>query len=216
MKRNVRFYFSFRSPYSWIATRMLAERSPATLQLLEYIPLWEPDAVSEQLLRDRGAESTLLYTTMSRAKHLYILQDIRRLTTKLGYEMAWPVDIDPWWERPHLAYLVARQCGKGPEFFKAVYRARWTQGADICTEQVIRELAIEAGVEPDPIANAPGDPEIRREGVDGLYRAYHDGVFGVPFFIHKFEKYWGVDRVDAFLAGLASVAAKEVVEHEVR
>jgi hypothetical protein len=31
---------------------------------------------------------------------------------------------------------------------------------------------------------------------------YRDGVFGVPFFVHGFDKFWGLDRVGGFVASL--------------
>jgi 2-hydroxychromene-2-carboxylate isomerase len=204
MKQQPRFYFSFRSPYSWIAARMLAERSPA--QKLEYIPYWSPDTYSQQLLHARGGKT--LYVDMSKEKHLYILQDIRRLTRKLGYQMAWPIDRNPWWDLPHLAYLRACRLGKGPEFFWAVHRSRWERAEDICSNAVLRQLADETGIDADELASAPDDADIRAQGVDALYRAYNDGVFGVPFFIHRFEKFWGVDRIEDFITSLAQGGLK--------
>ncbi len=196
--RGARFYFSFRSPYSWIAARLVAERLGPQAGRLRHIPYWEGDGVTRELLRQRGAE--ILYAPMTRQKHLYILQDVKRLTRHLGYAHVWPLDQDPWWERPHLAYLAARRRGKGAEFLEAAYRARWEEGRDICAADTLRALAEEVGLEPDALAAAPDDPDLRREGVDGLLEAYREGVFGIPFFASGFEKFWGVDRLAAFLA----------------
>ena len=44
---------------------------------------------------------------MSRAKHRYLLLDIKRLADREGLPFAWPIDIDCWWELPHLAWLHA-------------------------------------------------------------------------------------------------------------
>ncbi len=202
MKRYVaQFYFAFRSPYSWIASRLLEERFPNALDRLDYVPFFGPDAHSLELLHNLGGE--FLYTPMSKAKHLYILQDIKRLTAKLGYQMAWPIDQDPWWDLPHLAYVMARRLGKGQEFLQAAYRARWERGEDICTAPVIRTLAAEVKIDPEVLVTAPDNPEIRAEGAKALYRAYENDVFGIPFFIFKHEKFWGVDRVEDFAARFA-------------
>lgn len=198
MKLSPRFYFSFRSPYSWIGARILAERSLG--QTVEYIPYWPADVHTQQLLHERGGK--LLYTDMSKEKHYYILQDIKRLTRKLNYQMAWPIDRSPWWDLPHLAYLHAYRVGKGQEFFWAVHRARWERAEDICNIAVIRRLADETGIDADELSAAPDDPNIRAQGADALYRAYKDGVFGVPFFIHHFEKFWGIDRIEDFVTSL--------------
>src|SRR5262249_45675056 len=144
----------------------------------------------------------ILYAPMSRQKHLYILQDINRIATALGYRHAWPIDVDPWWELPHLGYLVARRLGKGAEFFHATYRARWEEGANICSPQTIDALATEVGLPPHAVLDAPQNPEMREEGAAALSRASQDGVFGVPFFVTGRHKFWGVDRLLPFLASL--------------
>jgi 2-hydroxychromene-2-carboxylate isomerase len=199
-KRPPRFYFSFRSPYSWVAARLLRDEYGVGPDEVEYIPTWEPDGETHALLEARGGR--VIYSTMSREKHFYILQDIKRLTTRLGYRMKWPVDREPRWELPNLAYLAARREGKEREFFWAVYHARWEEGEDICSVETIKRLAAEAGFDPEVAAAAPGDAELRAQGAEALFRCYRDGVFGVPFFIKGFEKFWGVDRVELFVAAL--------------
>src|SRR5262249_51612028 len=132
MKANKRprYYFSFRSPYSWIATRILAERlSPNERERIEFIPYWEPAPKTLQALREQGGD--FLYRPMSREKHLYILQDVKRLTRSLHLTHVWPIDRNPLWELPVLAYLIAEQCGQAECFRTAVYRARWEEGVDI-------------------------------------------------------------------------------------
>lgn len=199
-KRPPRFYFSFRSPYSWVAARLLRDEYGVGPDEVEYIPTWEPDGETRALLEARGGR--VIYSTMSRQKHLYILQDIKRLTTRLGYPMKWPVDREPWWELPNLAYLAARREGKEREFFWAAYGARWEEGEDICSVETVKRLAAAAGLDPEAAAAAPGDVELRAQGAEALYRCYRDGVFGVPFFIKGFEKFWGVDRLELFVAAL--------------
>lgn len=207
-KRPPRFYFSFRSPYSWVAARLLHDEYGVGPDEVEYIPTWEPDGATRALLEARGGK--ILYSTMSRQKHLYILQDIKRLTTRLGYPMKWPIDREPWWELPNLAYLAARREGKDRAFFWAAYRARWEEGEDICTVETVKRLAEASGLDPAVAAAAPDDAELRAEGAEALFRCYRDGVFGVPFFIKGYEKFWGVDRLELFIAALREPASGEV------
>ncbi len=201
MKRKPRFYFSFRSPFSWIASRLLEERlGPERRDSIEYIPYWEPDARTLATLKAMGG--SFLYAQMSREKHLYILQDIKRLTQSLGLKHVWPIDQEPWWELPNLGYLAAAAAGKAPEFRAAAYRSRWEKGENIHELDTVRRIAEEVGVDPARVAAAPEDPEIRGQAAEALMRAYREGVFGIPFFICGFEKFWGVDRLEAFLAAL--------------
>jgi 2-hydroxychromene-2-carboxylate isomerase len=197
-----RFYFSFWSPYSWVATRLLEERLDGVRFGIRYTPYWPPDEESLRLLRSLGGD--FLYQPMKREKHLYILQDIKRMVGSLGFPLCWPIDEKPWLDLPHLAYLAAQRLGKGSEFFWAAHRARWEQRRNVCSTETIRELAREVGLPPE-IADAPADPSIRREGAEALLAAYHDGVFGVPFFITGRDKFWGVDRLGHFVATLQGV-----------
>ncbi len=196
-----RFYFSFRSPYSWLAHHDLLLRHAAVARALEWIPFWEPDEVSGRMLAEAGG--SFAYTPMSRAKHLYILQDVRRLAAQRGLKVRWPVDLSPRWEVPHLAYIVAARHGQGRAFVGHLYRARWEQGRDVCHPPTISDIAEECGLDADELAGASEDPEVRAEGVRALLAVHRDGVFGVPFFVHRFDKYWGMERLEAFVLSLA-------------
>ncbi|MGW0845425.1 DsbA family protein [Streptomyces sp. NPDC002787] len=204
--RAPRFYFSLRSPYSWLAYRELLDRYPDIVEAVEWRPFFEPDATSERLLTEAGG--SFPYTPMSRAKHLYVLQDVGRLVKQRGLAMTWPVDRKPVWEVPHLAYLVARDAGPeyGARYIAAAYRTRWEEGRDICDRAVIAGLGAELGLDPDALAGACDDPELRRRGVRALQDICADGVFGVPFFVHGFSRYWGLDRLPGFAAHLRADA----------
>lgn len=195
-----RFYFSLRSPYSWLAYRDLMEHHAELASRLEWRPFFEPDEQSAKALAEAGGGFS--YVAMSREKHLYILQDVRRLTRERGLEITWPVDRDPCWEVPHLAYLAADDQGCGARFVELAHRARWEEGRDICDRTVMGELAEELGLAPGRLARAADDPRLRARGVAALLAMDRDGVFGVPFFVHRREKFWGVDRLAAFVAAV--------------
>jgi 2-hydroxychromene-2-carboxylate isomerase len=195
--KRPRLYFSFRSPYSWMTVDRLRAALPAAHEQLDWVPYFDPDPVTQKLLAERGGE--FHYTQMSRSKHRYILMDTRRLAQRCGLSMAWPIDQDCWWELPHLAWLVARRAGRSMAFYDALVAARWQRGADICTPDVIRQAATDSGVDPAAALAAPDDPDIRQEATAGLFQAYQDDVFGVPYLRYGMERFWGFDRLDAFL-----------------
>jgi 2-hydroxychromene-2-carboxylate isomerase len=195
-------HFSFRSPFTWMAVTVLLRRVPDAMARLELLPYWDPDAQTRAALDARGA--LFHYAQMSKAKHLYILHDTKRQAQRLGLRMVWPVDDDPWWELPHLAWLAARRLGRGPELYHEVMAARWERGEDICAPEVIGRLAARVGIDARVLAGAPAVPEIRAEGVDCLVAAYEDDIFGVPYFRLGRHRYWGLDRVEDFIAELIS------------
>ncbi|WP_067464466.1 2-hydroxychromene-2-carboxylate isomerase [Actinomadura macra] len=198
--RPPRFYFNLRSPYSWLAYRDLLDQYPDVAAQVEWAPFWEPDETSLKLLAEAGGEFP--FTPMSKAKHLYILQDVRRLAAGRGLAIAWPVDREPWWEVPHLAYLVAHRHGRGSEFIALAYRARWEEGRDICDPATVAGIGTELGLDAAEPAKAVDDPRVRAEGARALMEVYRDGVFGVPYFVNGFERFWGVDRLAAFAASV--------------
>lgn len=200
--RGATFYFSLRSPYSWLAYRELLDKHGDVASRLRWVPFWEPDELSARMLAEHGGEFP--YTAMSKAKSLYILQDVRRLTAERGIRPTWPVDRKPVWEIPHLGYLVADRAGRGQEYVAAVYRARWEKGRDICRRSTIAEIAESLGLDPQQVADASDDPTVRAEGVEALMEVCRNGVFGVPFFTHGLSRYWGLDRLAQFADHLRS------------
>lgn len=211
MARNPRFYFSLRSPYSWMAYHDLLREHPDVADVIEWSPFWEPDERNERALEERGEHFP--YAAMSRAKHLYILQDVARLAAARGLELTWPVDREPVWEIPHLGYLVALREGRGPEYIAAAYRARWEEGRDICSRETVAGIASGLGLDADEVAFASESPEIRARGVELLMDICRDGAFGVPFFVHRFTRFWGVDRLPDFAAHVRSKLTPAAAPH---
>ena len=200
MRRGPRVHFSFRSPYSWMAVSRLLQQVPDAHERIEFIPYWPPDPCTTAALTTAGGE--FHYSHMSKAKHLYILHDTRRQAAKLGLAMIWPIDDDPWWELPHLGLLLARRLGKGPEFYAAVMAARWERGQNVCDADVIQQISEQVGLNGESLLAAPASPQIRAEGVACLFAAYEDDIFGIPYFRVGRHRFWGLDRVDDFVAEL--------------
>jgi 2-hydroxychromene-2-carboxylate isomerase len=209
-----RLYFSFRSPYSWLAVERLLQCVPALFDAFEVLPYWDPDANTERALAALGAK--LPYQAMSKAKHRYVLGDTKRLAARLGHRIAWPVDADAWWEVPHLAWLAARQTGEERQCYDALAAARWQRGENICDRQVLRRVAAEAGLDAERLCGAVDDESVRAEGLSCLVAAYEDDVFGIPYLLMGRDRYWGFDRVDLFLdayhRGGAAVSVGPAVE----
>ncbi|MDT3395958.1 DsbA family protein [Streptomyces sp. B1866] len=196
--RPPRWYFSFSSPYSWLAYRDLTGPYADIAHRIEWLPFWEPDEPSLGRLASCGVR--LPYVPMSAEKLRYVEYDVRRLARARGLRLTWPRDRRPRWEVSHLAYLVAEEHGVGPEFAGRVYRARWEEGRDISDPAVIASLGPELGLNPDRLAAAGEDRAVRERGLAALRALHEDGVFGVPYFIDGGEQFWGVDRLPGFAA----------------
>jgi 2-hydroxychromene-2-carboxylate isomerase len=195
-RKPARWYFSFRSPYSWFAYRDLIRSHRDVADSITWIPFWEPDERSERQLTEAGVQFP--YTPMGRDKHFYILQDTRRQAESRGLSMVWPVDREPHWEVAHLGWIAARALGREREFADGVFAARWEQAANISDVAVVDAIGVRAGLPPGTVPAALDDPAVRAEAGAALVASAKDGVFGVPFFIVGREKFWGVDRLAAF------------------
>jgi 2-hydroxychromene-2-carboxylate isomerase len=206
-RREPRLYFSFRSPYSWMALHRLRREMPDLEQRVILVPYWDPDEITLAALRAGGADTH--YVAMSKAKHLYILQDTRRIAARLGLPMAWPIDVSPWWEVPHLAWLAARRQGDAGRLYTALCQARWERGENICEPDVLRRTADDCGLDGAALARATEDEQVRAEGVRCLAMAYDDDVFGIPYGRVGPHRFWGLDRVDDFRAALMGRTSTE-------
>jgi 2-hydroxychromene-2-carboxylate isomerase len=191
-------FFSFRSPYSWLAIERLRKARPDMHRAINFIPIWNPDTEFTAALA--AHKSGFHYAEMSSVKHRYVLTDVRRLARRDRLKITWPIDRNPHWELPNLAWLAARAQGADERLYTAMVTARWEGGSNICAPQTLRRLALEAGLDPDMPTKALRDADVRAEALHCLQRAWDEDIFGFPYFRIGPQRYWGIDRLPDFLA----------------
>lgn len=180
----IRFYFSFRSPYAWLA----AERLDAELGDLgvpiERIPIFptpdlfpnDPSAMPDKLA--------------------YLLQDIPRLAREQGLRVRFPSASDADWALSHAAFLGAESQGAGQRFMVEAFRKRFSEGLDLGLDEVVADAASRAGLNPETILAAGHSEALRAEASAGWRLAVErDRIFGVPSFVYAGRLYWGQDRM---------------------
>lgn len=183
MSDKLEFYFSFRSPYSWLALyriNLVKDELPVEIQLIPVFPAKDKDDV--------------MLSNQDKVK--YITKDIIRITTAYGLEIKWPDPFDTDWLIAHMAYIYAEEQGKGIQFCLALYNARFLQAKDIADEEILRELATANGLDAHALIDALSKRQYKKKLLQGMSRAKHVGVFGVPFFVYKDSAYWGNDRLE--------------------
>jgi len=183
MSDVVRCYFSFRSPYSWLAFYRLSRIKDQLPVGFEFVPCFPPDNSEKVSRKDLNKVS-------------YISKDVRRFTEAYGLELKWPEPFDTDWLLPHAAYLYADEQGRGVDFANAAYAARFSKGLDIGCEDNLRATAAECGLDPDDLIRCANDENYRQRVLEGMARSRRDRMFGVPFFIYNEQTYWGNDRLD--------------------
>lgn len=193
---SIRFYFSFRSPYAWLAAERLEPELGGLGVAIERIPVYPTPALSPALFPNDPA-------TIS-AKVAYIVQDIRRLVRERGLTVRFPSAADPDWSLSHAAFLGAQQQGAGHEFMLEAFRKRFCEGLDLGDDDVIADAAHRAGLDRGTILAAAHSDALRSEASDGFRLGIEcDGIFSVPSFVYAGKLYWGQDRMHFLRAAVA-------------
>jgi len=205
---TLKFCFGFRSPYAWIARRLMRGLLPQEdAGRIACMPCWTPrPATLARLVAGGGA---VLYQDMHRIKQAYVMRDIDLLCAHLGLTLRWPKDrpgLD--WEAPHLLYLKAAAAGRGPAAMDLLFEGRWRYGYDITNPSLLSAYAHRLDL---PAQDDADDGTMERAAAQALHQAFLAGVFGLPYFRVGTDGYWGADRLPFALrrAGLASRAVGE-------
>ncbi len=180
----IRFYFSFRSPYAWIATERFDAELGDLPAPVERIPIYpkaggfpnDPTSLPDKLA--------------------YMAQDVPRLARELGLKVRFPPSPDTDWALSHAAFFEAESQGAGPRFMLEVYRKRFCEGLDLGDGEVIADAARRAGLDAEAILEAGHSEALREKAAAGWQlAAERDHVFGVPSFVYAGRLYWGQDRM---------------------
>ncbi len=209
MKRKSICYFSFRSPYAWLAMKRLEEEELGIGSKLSYIPYFEPTGAIANSLKEQGGE--FLYQAMSQEKHLYIMGDVKRILAKSNIRAKFPADENPDWKIPHLIFMACSDNDIKKNFAFQIMSDRWLKGKNIwCWEYCQQTLSSLYGdVLATGVIQKAHSSAIEALAAEHLYSAYIDGVFGVPFMTIGRKKYWGQDRLNIFLEDLDIAFTKE-------
>ena len=189
--QTIDFYFSFRSPYAWLAYYRVVRALPELATRLVRIPVFPPPSYAN----DPAAIP---------AKLAYIGADVRRLAAAYGLTATPPPSVDTDWIRPHAAWVRAYDDGKADAFALELFAQRFSRGHDVAGDAVLREAANAVGANAAAIVAAADDPAYQGRVMAGMGQALGAGVFGVPTFIHGGEMFWGNDRLEWLLRRLAA------------
>lgn len=181
---SIRFYFSFRSPYAWIAAERLDSELGDLGIPIERIPIFP---TPELFPNDPSTMPNKL---------AYLLQDIPRLARERGLTVRFPSANDTDWALSHAAFLGARSQGAGQRFMVEVFRKRFSEGLDLGEDRVVADAASKANLDPETILSAGHSEALRAEASAGWRLAVErDRIFGVPSFVFAGRLYWGQDRI---------------------
>ena len=182
------FFFSFRSPYSYLAgprAFALPERYAVDLVFRGVIPM-----------AMRGQ-------SVPREKGLHTLRDVAREARRLGMPFG-PVH-DPIGDGAIRCLLVSEHAidvGREREFVLSASRGIWAEAVDVASDAGLRAVCERSGLGWDACAAALEDPALRAR-VDANTAALAElNHWGVPVFVFAGELFWGQDRIEDLEATL--------------
>ena len=175
-------YFSFRSPYSWIALPRvfaLARRYNAQLNLRFVLPM------------------VMRGLPIPESKRLYIVSDTKREAERVGLPFGLIADpVGKPTERGLAVLHHAIQAGKGEAFALSFMRGVFAEGISARSDSGLLTLCTRAGITEAQMQAALADASWRAVAEANRGEMFALGIWGVPGFrVNKGSAHWGQDRL---------------------
>ena len=190
MSAEIEYFFSFRSPYSYLS-------GPRAFAL--------PERFDVELVYRGVRPMAMRGQPLPRAKQLYILRDSAREARRLG--MPFGKIHDPLGEGVWRCLTVAEHAraeGRLAEFVLAASKAIWAEAVDVCRDAALKKICEGAGLAWPACRNAIGSADHRERVEQSTARLAELGQWGVPTFLFRGESFWGQDRIEDLERALAA------------
>ncbi|MCW3015635.1 MAG: hypothetical protein JWO02_2727 [Solirubrobacterales bacterium] len=179
---RVEFFFSFRSPYSYLA-------APRAFAL--------PRHFDVELVFRGVMPMAMRGQAVPLAKRLHTLRDTKREADRLGLPFGRVHDpIGAGALRCLLVGEHAADAGRVEAFVLEASRAIWSRAADVACDGGLRPICERAGLRWEACAAALEDPVLRARVDANTQRLADLRHWGVPVFALGDELFWGQDRIE--------------------
>ena len=189
---TIRFFFSFRSPYSYLAGPRafeLARRHDVEIDFRGVLPM-----------AMRGQAVPL-------AKRLHTLRDTKREATRLGLPFGRVHDpIGDGAVRCLRVSEHAKDVGLIEPFVLTASRAIWGEAVEVASDEGLRRVCERAGLDWTACRAAIDDPAMAERVQANTDELAGLGMWGVPVFTLGDECFWGQDRIEDLEAALLAAA----------
>ena len=209
------FYFSFRSPYSYLATPQV-EALMARYDITPRMRIVTPIAI-----RIPG-----FFKSVNPLWPPYLLRDTFRIAQMHDIPYRWPkpdpiiMDVakgevaedQPFIHGVSRMGVAAERAGKGFAFVRRAAHAIWSGEVDNWHEGGhLARAATEAGLDADAIAEAVADggDDLAAEIAKNEADQRNAGHWGVPLFVFEHEPFFGQDRLNHLIWRMRQAGLKE-------
>lgn len=174
------FYFSFRSPYSYLAlerTFKLAEHYRVPLNIKPILPM------------------VMRGLPVPKNKRMYIFLDSKREAEKNGVPFGKACDpLGAGVERCMAIYDYAKNQNKEQDYLLSIAKGIWSEGVDVATDAGLAKLVTRAGLD-WPMAKSYLKNEDWRDWAEqNRKNMIALGIWGVPTYQYADLAVWGQDR----------------------
>ena len=131
------------------------------------------------------------------AKQTYMHKDLQDWARYSGINIRWPMSIFPINSvKAMRGCIAADRQGKLVPYARGVFEAYWGLDRDITQDDLLAEIALAAGLDPNEISNAIGSDKIKAElKANGEDLAQRGGYGSPTFFVNGDDMYFGNDRM---------------------
>lgn len=199
MAEEIKFYYDYKSPFTYLAFAPALELEATHHVRLRFIP---------HELDVRSAYGGELEQRPEREwfKVRYLYTDARRFANERGLTIRGPQKIFDS-RRALISGLYADLRGRFREYSQRVFERFFKREFDLEDPQALAAVLAEVGLDPGDFqrfAGQEGEAALRlaREEAD------RDGVFGVPILIVAGEMFWGNDRIKWVIKKLDTMGLK--------
>jgi 2-hydroxychromene-2-carboxylate isomerase len=186
------FFFDCSSPWTYLAfhrIEALAEAAGAEL-------IWKPILVGGVF----NAVNPSVYEQRAKpvpAKARYYAKDLGDCARHAGLELGTPCVFPVNSVKAMRGCLVAQEQGLLPAFARRVFERYWQEETDVSDLAVLREIAVEVGLDPDRFESRIASPEIKAKLRANTEELIARGGFGSPtMFVARDDLYFGNDRLE--------------------
>nr|MCS5607359.1 2-hydroxychromene-2-carboxylate isomerase [Alphaproteobacteria bacterium] len=137
-------------------------------------------------------------------KQTYMHKDLQDWARYSGINIRWPMSIFPINSvKAMRGCIAADRQGKLVPYARGVFEAYWGLDRDITQDDLLAEIALAAGLDPNEISTAIGSDKIKAElKANGADLAQRGGYGSPTFYVNGNDMYFGNDRIPLIRSSL--------------
>ena len=197
--REIDFWFSIGSTYTYLSVNRLAEVSAK--QNIKFN--WHPFSVRKIMM---DMDNIPFTPPSKKIKSNYMWRDIKRRAKFYGFfaKVPAPYPLKEFDLANQLAILGMEE-GWGVDYVTLTYKRWFQEGKEPATEPNLSEILQELNLDKEDTLSKAKSSKINNQYLENTDKAYKNGVFGSPTFIYQKEVFWGDDRLEDCIKWIKSV-----------